>query len=122
MALLPPPPIVQLSLVWVVSVVCLALGSHPHLPRGTLVRMNAADVRAYLARDWQAVADEKDRCWLEQRSRGGVSWAFDVAEALRREVIAVRPDWPLAEERAADIAAHERVSASLQRVRTDGSR
>ena len=84
--------------------------------------MDAAEIRAYLTRDWQAVADEKDRFWLEQRSRRGLQWALEVAEALRREALARRPDWPSAEERAADLAVHERVSASLQRVRPDGSR
>jgi hypothetical protein len=83
--------------------------------------VTAAEIRAYLDRDWQAVADEKDRFWLEQRAQRGVAWAFEVAEALRREVRSLRPEWPTSEERAADHAVHERVSASLQRVRTDGS-
>jgi hypothetical protein len=84
--------------------------------------VNAAEIRAYLARDWQAIADEKDRFWLEQRRRRGVAWGFEVADALRREVLALRPEWPSPDERNADRAVHERVSASLQRVRTDGSR
>jgi hypothetical protein len=78
------------------------------------------DVRAYLDRDWNAVAGEKDRFWIEERERGGVEWAFAIADDLRRQVLALRPSWPSAEDRASDVAVHERVSESLRRVRSTG--
>lgn len=84
--------------------------------------MNPHDVRAFLARDWRAVADEKDRFWLEQRVRYGSAWAFEVAEALRQEVLSTRSDWPSADEREADRAVHERVSGALKRVGRNPSR
>jgi hypothetical protein len=84
--------------------------------------VHADEIRAYADRDWDAVAVEKDRFWLEQRARHGVAWAFEMADALRREAVALRPDWPSDAERDADRAVHERVSACLRRVGTNGSR
>lgn len=77
------------------------------------------DIRVYLDRDWQAVAAEKDRYWVEQRERGGIEWAFEVADELRRHVLALQPSWPSIDDRDSDLAVHSRVSASLRRVRAD---
>jgi hypothetical protein len=79
--------------------------------------MRAEDVRAYLSRDWAAVAELKEETWLEQRRRRGAAGALEVADELRRQVRALRPSWPSAEERAEDLAVHARLGEQLRRVR-----
>jgi hypothetical protein len=78
--------------------------------------MRAEDIRAYLGRDWEAVAELKDRFWLEQRRLHGVAGAMQVANELRRAVLALRPTWPSEEEREEDIAVHVRVGEVLRRA------
>jgi hypothetical protein len=79
--------------------------------------VNAADIRAYAARDWLLVTASK-------RSHG-IAWtkglspaaALKIADDLRRHVQAMRPDWPSSAERAADLEMHARVAAGLRSVR-----
>ena len=79
--------------------------------------MRRADIRAYVARDWRAVGELKERFWVEQRRRYGAAGALDVANELRQQVLALRPEWPSPEERDEDIAVHARVTAVLRRAR-----
>ena len=82
----------------------------------TIGAMRAEDVRAYLGRDWEAVAELKDRFWLEQRRLHGVAGAWKVADELRRAVLALRPTWPSEEDREDDLTVHVRMSEALRRV------
>jgi hypothetical protein len=80
--------------------------------------MRSEDVRAYLSRDWAALAELKEQAWLEQRRRRGIPGALEIADELRRQVRGLRPAWPSDEERAEDLAVHVRVAEWLRRVRT----
>ncbi len=52
----------------------------------TAPRLEAADVRAFMSRDWAALRDRKDEHWLAvARTRGGAA-TLEVAEALGRHV------------------------------------
>ncbi len=79
--------------------------------------MLPSDVRAYLDRDWEALARLKDEFWIAEKERLGVDWAFQVADELYHEARARNPGWPTEEERDEDLATHERVSEALKRVR-----
>jgi hypothetical protein len=70
-------------------------------------------IRAYAERAWEEVAEAKLRHWSAEKERHGPAHLLRVAEALREEVRALRPDWPSKRERSADLATHARVSRSL---------
>jgi hypothetical protein len=74
-----------------------------------------ADLRSYVQRDWALLAELKQAQWLAQR-RLGPALAMRIADDLRRQVRAARPDWPSDEERAADLEAHIRVGEILRRA------
>lgn len=78
--------------------------------------MRREDLIEFARRDWQSVAEAKDRFWVDQKRRMTPAEALHLADDLRLAVIRQRSDWPSDEERAADLATHARVSESLQRV------
>ena len=67
-----------------------------------------------LARDWSRVAEAKTERWRARKHAGGASEGIRLGCVLREYVRAVRPDWPSTDERAADLAHHERLSMLLQ--------
>ncbi|MCC6902540.1 MAG: hypothetical protein IT377_26450 [Polyangiaceae bacterium] len=58
----------------------------------------------------------KELYWREYKLRHGPLAGIRVADELRRQVIAQRPDWPTPAERADDHAAHLRALDALARV------
>jgi hypothetical protein len=75
-----------------------------------------AALRAYAERDWASAARDDERSWIEQAQRQGPAGGIRVAAELRRQVLAMRPDWPSARERDEDLATHLRVIDALRRV------
>ena len=75
-----------------------------------------ADVRAFVHRDWDAFARAKEEHWLECKRRHGPAWGLLVGDELRREAQRVRPGWPSARERRADLAMHLRMIDVLHRT------
>jgi len=69
-----------------------------------------------MARDWSAIEREKRQFWVERLAAANPDEAFEIADELRQEVLAVRPDWPTAEERSEDLKAHEALSALIRRA------
>jgi transposase len=78
--------------------------------------MDRDDLIAFARRDWAMVAESKSRFWLERKRRLSVAELLAVGDELRRHAMAVRPDWPTAAERAADLAIHQRVTEALRAV------
>jgi len=78
--------------------------------------MKSAEIRDYLGRDWGLVRQHKDRYWSERKQRLTPDAAIGIGEGLREHVRDLRPEWPDAAEREADIQVHARVSGSLRRV------
>ncbi len=78
--------------------------------------MKASDIRSYLDRDWGLVRASKDRYWAERKQTLTPEEAVRIAEGLRLQVRSLRPGWPDAKQRAADLASHVRVSELLRRV------
>lgn len=69
-------------------------------------------------REHLAADRAKELYWRQCALRSGPASGIAIAEELRRQVIAQRPDWPSAAERAEDHAAHLRVLDALNRVAT----
>ncbi|MDP9362293.1 MAG: hypothetical protein M3P29_12695 [Acidobacteriota bacterium] len=78
--------------------------------------MRREDLIAFARRDWNAVAEMKERFWVEQKKQMTAGEALRLADDLRRAVINRRHDWPSEDDRQSDLATHTRVSESLQRV------
>jgi hypothetical protein len=75
------------------------------------------DIKAYAGREWGLVEEAKRRYWVERKQALSPAEALAIAEGLRLHVLAVRPDWPSAAERAEDLATHARVAGNLRSVR-----
>ena len=84
--------------------------------------MKREDIRAFAGRDWAAIAEAKAQFWAERKRSMTPAEALATAEMLRQHVLLVKPGWPDAEERAADLALHTRISEALRAVSTNGSR
>jgi hypothetical protein len=84
--------------------------------------MKREDIRAFAARDWAAIAEAKAQFWVERKRSMTAAEALATAEMLRQHVLLVKLGWPDAEERAADLAMHVRVSAALRAVPADRCR
>jgi hypothetical protein len=75
-----------------------------------------ADVREFLARDWDAFARAKEEHWLECRRRYGPAWGLLVGDEMRAHAMKTQPRWPSARERKADLAMHLRMIDVLHRT------
>lgn len=82
--------------------------------------MRASDIREYLDRDWDLVRASKDRYWSERKKTLTPEEALSIADGLRLQVRSLRPDWPDAKQREADLTTHARVSGLLRRVSPTG--
>lgn len=78
--------------------------------------MERRDVEAFLKRDWGLVAASKEDYWADRKRRLGPGEGLRIGDELRRQVLAVRPEYPTAEDRAEDIACHARVAEMLRRA------
>jgi hypothetical protein len=84
--------------------------------------MNREDIRAFARRDWAAIADAKATFWAGRKRSMTASDVLAIAEMLRQHALQVKPGWPNAAERAADLAVHVKISEALRAVYRDGSR
>jgi hypothetical protein len=84
--------------------------------------MHEADIRSFARRDWAALDLQKARFWAERKRAMTATDALELGDALRRHAQSLRPDWPDAAERAADLAAHTRVAEALRAVPVHGPR
>jgi hypothetical protein len=83
--------------------------------------MVVRDIRAFMARDWQAVRNHKDDYWAARTARLGAAEALRIADELRRQALH-DPNWPSAESREQDLLAHTHLAALLRRASPAGSR
>lgn len=84
--------------------------------------MNPEDVRAFVRRDWSAVAESKAGFWADRKRAMTPDEALAVAEMLRQHARTLKPDWPDQRERDEDLAAHTRVADALRAVTVIRSR
>ena len=71
--------------------------------------LDAAAVRAYLARDWARVRDNKRAYWRDRLDRGGLAEAVRVTELLRGRATD--------QDREEDLETHQRVAQALATTR-----
>jgi hypothetical protein len=84
--------------------------------------MKREDIRAFARRDWAAIADAKAEFWAERKRSMTAADALATAENRRQHAIQLKPGWPDADERAADLALHVRVPEALRAVSPDRPR
>jgi hypothetical protein len=97
------------------------MGSQPAEPIGAILRYplpvpKPTSAPATFDRSSEAFVEQKQEAWLECRRRFGPTWGIRVGEALRQEAKRLRPDWPTARERRADLAMHLKLIDALQRT------
>lgn len=73
-------------------------------------------IREFMARDWGAVRESKDRYWAERIECLGAAEGLRIADELRRQALLSDPAWPDADERRQDLLAHVRLAHLLRRV------
>ena len=78
--------------------------------------MKPAEIRNYLAREWELPRELKDRYWAERKRSLAPDAALRMGDGLREHARSLRPEWPDAAARGADLRVHARVSESLRRV------
>lgn len=80
------------------------------------------DLIAYANRDWAGNERRKREFMAQQACAMTVTERLAVGDELRRYAQMLHPEWPTAEDRAADLAVHLRVSESLRSVIRTGRR
>lgn len=70
-----------------------------------------------LATDWKLVDQATTAYWRSLKRRKGLVACYAVADDLRRQVLAMRPDWPSPIEREEDLAVHRRIRGALAAVK-----
>lgn len=84
--------------------------------------MRRTDLVDFARRDWAAVEAAKSEDWARRKESIGADRLLAAADGLRRSVARLRPDWPSAAEREADLAAHVELSRRLGTVRHRSTR
>jgi hypothetical protein len=79
--------------------------------------MDAEDLRAFANRDWRAVARAKREYQARLFREQGPAAMVRMARELFAHARAVKPDWPSAREREADLLHHVELKRALSSVR-----
>lgn len=77
---------------------------------------DAKALREFARRDWAAAARSKELYWRDWKRQHGPAAGIRVADELRRQVLAARPEWPLEREREEDLATHLRLIEVIRRA------
>ena len=102
--------------------IALHLSELRAVPGAMITPMKREDIRAFAGRDWAAIAEAKAAFWAGRKRSMTAEEALVTAEMLRQHALQVKPGWPDADERAADLAFHVRISEALRAVSTNGTR
>jgi len=78
--------------------------------------MDPRHLRAYAGRPWHLVAAQKRAYWASVRREQGALATFEAAQTLWAHMRQVRPDWPSAADRQADLAHHVALKRALDRA------
>lgn len=78
--------------------------------------MDAASIREFVGRPWEALAAAKRRHWAAEVTARGIEAPLQASQALWLHMRRVRPDWPTDVERAEDLAHHLELKGCLDRA------
>jgi hypothetical protein len=84
--------------------------------------MTAAEIREFHDRDWGLIERAKADYWSGRKASISPSAVLEIASGLYEYARSLRPDWPNAAEREADLASHVRLAAMLRRAGENHSR
>jgi hypothetical protein len=87
-----------------------------------MLRMTREDLVRFATRDWAAIDGERAAFWIDRKRRMSPADVLSLGDDLRRHASIVRPNWPTAADRSADLATHERVTEALRAVTHVGVR
>jgi hypothetical protein len=87
-----------------------------HRPQRYNGFMITRGIRELVARDWEAVRENKEIYWGERIGRLGATEGLRVAEELRRQMLRRNPGWPDAETREADLHFHASLAERFRRA------
>jgi hypothetical protein len=79
--------------------------------------MDRSAVRRFVFADRDAVDALRRKHWAQLYRERGPEAAWQVAQALRAHMQAVRPDWPTAADRDDDLRHHVALKRQLERTR-----
>lgn len=82
----------------------------------TAITMDVREVRAYVERDWAAVAADKREHWVREFAARGPLATFEASQALWRHMRLLHPDWPSEDERREDLTHHVTLKRALDRA------
>lgn len=78
--------------------------------------MKAEDILPFVNRDWSRIERAKLRYWRDRKRRMGRVEGLCVSDDLRRQALAMHPEWPSASDRAEDLRAHAQLSDRMRRI------
>lgn len=78
--------------------------------------MEPKHLRAFIERDWAAVASLKQEHWAREFADRGSAATLEASQVLWQHMRLVRPDWPSAQERLDDLAHHVSLKRTIDRV------
>jgi hypothetical protein len=78
--------------------------------------MEPGDIREFVGRCWDKKDALKRQYWVERYCSEGPGATLAASSMLREHFKVLRPDWPTAEDRAADLRRHLVLIAKLDRV------
>jgi hypothetical protein len=78
--------------------------------------MDRQAIEAFVARDRASVDRLKRQHWIHAFRRCGAAATVSAARALWEHARSVRPDWPGADDRAADLTHHIELKRQLDRI------
>jgi hypothetical protein len=73
-------------------------------------------IAEFVAREWSAARAAKDDYWAARIRRLGPAEGLRIADELRRQMLAIDPQWPSEAERRHDLADHHRMAELLRRA------
>lgn len=78
--------------------------------------MNVNDIKEYAQRDWAKISELDQVYWAEKYQRHGSETGRQAAGDLWQHMKSIRPEWPDASERNADLQHHIRFKQLLEQA------
>ena len=80
------------------------------------IMISKAQIKAFAKRDWEKISELDSSYWAEEYRRNGAESSLKAAEALRRHMKLLHPEWPDKAQRAADLQHHIKIKRLLDQA------